>query len=148
MLVVGCRMAPQLKLWLTENEVNEELKIYVSYSQFAVFCPELNEPFSEWTDEDVEKGFVWRPGSVSFRTTLEAGEHVIRIYGAEGSPASHRLASSISVPFIVPESGLVELGSISDTQVISVEPGSYRLTFELINSDEQEAEIHLSFAKS
>lgn len=127
--------------------MNEELNIYVSYSQFSVFCPELDNPFNNWTDEDIEKGFVWRPESVSFRTTLEAGDHLIRISLDEGVPSSDRLLGSISVPFVVTDSGLVEMGSISDTQVISVEPGRYRLNFRLIHGDGKEPEIHLSFAK-
>lgn len=128
--------------------MNHKFEIYVSYSQVAVFLPELQEPFNPWTDDDVEKGFSWRPGSVSFRTTVEAGEHSIRVCQDGNDVGAKSIVRSAIVPFEVPENGLVEVGSISDSRVIAVEPGLYSLTFELLGHDEQATEILLLFTKA
>lgn len=128
--------------------MKEDFKVYVSYSQIAVFWPTLQEPFNSWNDQDVDRGFSWRPGSVSFRTASEAGEHSIHVSQGEMDTVSESTIRSATVQFNVPEDGLVEVGSISDSKVITLEPGLYSLTYKLLGNDQHSTEILFSFARA
>ncbi len=105
----------------------------VSYGQLAVFASALEKPFNDWTDQHVAQGFAWRPGSVSFRTIVEDGPHLIEIAIADHVGAIHPDATrSIEVPFDVPEDGAVEIGSISATTPLSLPAGSFLLRCEFL----------------
>jgi hypothetical protein len=108
-----------------------ELVISVSYSQLAVFDRSLERPFNEWTDRHVAQGFSWRPGSVAFRTIEEAGQHLVtvRLETEESDPAPDAIRV-IDVPFEVPPSGAIEIGSISDSVSLELPSESYQLRFE------------------
>jgi hypothetical protein len=108
-----------------------ELTISVSYSQLAVFDQSLERPFNVWTDRHVAQGFSWRPGSVAFRTIEEAGPHVVTVEldAHEGDPAPNAIRV-IAVPFEVPPSGAIEVGSIADSVLLELPSGNYQLRFE------------------
>ncbi|WP_425603348.1 competence protein ComJ [Luteimonas endophytica] len=110
--------------------------LFVSYSQIAVFWPTLENPFSSWTEGEVERGFTFRPGSVSFKTTTESGDYSLEVFDDSigGSPNSE-CVTSVEVPFEVPENGEVEIASISDGCVISVTPGTVQLRFEELENN-------------
>jgi hypothetical protein len=122
--------------------VGVEFSISVSYSQIAVFWPSLEDPFNMWSDEDVGNGFSWRPGSVSFKTPEEVGEYLVQVVMSE-RPCPEN--SQISVPFKVPEDGLVEIGSISDTKVVELLPGDYILRFDVFKEAENVSSVRLTF---
>jgi len=103
----------------------------VLYAQLAVFQADITQPFNNWTDTHVAQGFSWRPGSVSFRTLDEAGEvHVEVIHPLEEVQMSSSAVRIISVPFSVSDCGQIEIATITRSQLISIEPGEYELTFE------------------
>jgi hypothetical protein len=108
-----------------------EFSIFVSYSQVTVFDHSLKRPFNQWTDKHVAQGFSWRQGSVAFRTIAESGRHLVTVTVglAEGEqpPSAVRV---IDVPFEVPADGAVEIGSISDSSLLEIPSGAYRLRFE------------------
>jgi len=108
-----------------------ELVISVSYSQLAVFDHSLERPFNEWTDRHVAQGFSWRPGIVAFRTIEEGGKHLvtIRLEAQESDPALDAIRV-IDVPFEVPPSGAIEIGSISDSVSLELPSDIYQLRFE------------------
>jgi competence protein J (ComJ) len=101
----------------------------VSYSQIVVFDSSLEKPFNDWTDEHVQQGFAWRPGSVSFGALEGDGSYAIELVTevAEVLPQAERV---IQVPFEVSPGGSIEIASIPDSRLVSIPPGVYQLRFE------------------
>jgi hypothetical protein len=114
------------------------LSVEVSYAQLSVFDSTLAAPFNDWTDEHVNQGFAWRPGSVSFRTLSAAGPVLVEVVRSrtliEGKSAGERI---ISVPFRVPEHGNIEIASIADGVPLQLPAGEYELIFEHGRSPDQ-----------
>jgi hypothetical protein len=108
---------------------------FISYAQVAVFDSALEHPFNLWTERHVQQGFSWRPGSVSFATVEEAGQHQIEIdVVSEDSAWSSEAVRIIQTPFDVPQSGSIEIASISESIAISLAAGPYSLRFEYFSS--------------
>jgi len=111
------------------------ITVDVSYGQLAVFSRALDHPFNDWTDKHLAQGFAWRPGSVSFRTLVEAGPHSIEVtvvdHVNDVDPGTVR---AIDVPFQVLADGAIEVAGISDAAVVSLAPGSYLLRCEFLRS--------------
>ncbi|HZH97796.1 MAG TPA: competence protein ComJ [Fimbriimonadaceae bacterium] len=103
----------------------------VSYTQVAVFDSTLTAPFNDWTDDHVNQGYAWRPGSVSFGTLESSGAIRVEVFRSrelnERTSPAERI---IVVPFSVPEHGTIEIASIGSNAVLEVPPGEYELTFE------------------
>jgi hypothetical protein len=121
----------------------------VSYGQLAVFASSLKQPFNDWTDQHVSQGFAWRPGSVSFRSMVEAGRHSIEIDVANHVGAVHADAVRVvEVPFEIPADGAVEVGSIAETVPLSLPAGSFLLRCEFLQPAGAAGErVRLTFAK-
>lgn len=109
-----------------QTSITTTVSFYVSYNQVAVFDPSLARPFNEWTDKHVRQGFSWRPGSVSFRSLIEAGRHGVEIEIVDRMREVHPDAVRvIEVPFDVPEDGSLEVGSVIETIPLSLPAGPY-----------------------
>ena len=108
--------------------------LYVSYSQLAVFHPGLGEPFNMWTDEQVESGYSWKAGSVSFKTPIEAGTCSVDI--VESRQTGMLTAGAIEVPVDVPDDGKLEVASISDSRLIKVRAGKAMLRYEAVGENQ------------
>lgn len=109
-----------------------QLKIDISYGQFAVFCSSLSNPFNDWTQRHLDQGFAWRPGSVSFRTLSESGVHSLSVEIVDSFGAIEAdVARAIEVPFEVPLDSDIEIASISDGAALSMPAGRYCLRCEL-----------------
>jgi hypothetical protein len=121
----------------------------VSYAQLAVFASSLNQPFNDWTDRHVSQGFAWRPGSVSFRSMVEAGQHSVEINVADHVGAVHPDAVRVvDVPFEIPADGAVEVGSIMESVPLSLPAGSFLLRCEFLQPPSDACErVRLTFAK-
>lgn len=121
----------------------------VSYGQLAIFASSLKQPFNDWTDQHVSQGFAWRPGSVSFRCMVEAGQHVIEIEVVNHVGAVHPDAARvIEVPFEIPADGAVEVASIAETVPLSLPAGSFLLRCEFLEPPDAAGErVRLIFAK-
>jgi hypothetical protein len=105
--------------------------VEVSYAQLAVFDSTLAAPFNDWTDDHVNQGFAWRPGSVSFSTLDSAGAVLVEVFRSRTLDESKSGAERIiAVPFRVPEHGNIEVASISGGLPLQIPPGEYELTFE------------------
>jgi hypothetical protein len=125
-------------------------KLYVSYNQIAVFASDLEQPFNDWTDQQVLKGFSWRENSVSFRTLVEEATHQIDVVTAINMPTIPKEAiRAIEVPFESPANGKIEVASISDSIALSLPAGKYALRYELLGQDSNsDHRIRLTFAKT
>lgn len=127
-----------------------DVGVEISHGQLAVFASSLHQPFNDWTDRHVGQGFAWRPGSVSFRSVVEAGQHLIEIVVADRLGAIHPDAvRAIEVPFDVPRDGAVEVGSIAETVPLSLPAGAFLLRCEFLESGgTASARVRLTFAKN
>ena len=112
---------------------SETVTVEVTYCQIAIFSSALKQPFNDWTDRHVAQGFAWRPGSVSFRTLVEAGPHSVEIAVVEhASAVSADAVRAIEVPFEVPADGAIEVASISDSVPLSLPAGPALLRCEFL----------------
>lgn len=127
-----------------------EFPILVSYSQVTVFDHSLERPFNQWTDKHVAQGFSWRPGSAAFRTIAEGGRHLVTVaVDIAEDEQPHSAVRIIDVPFEVPADGAVEIGSISDSSLLEIPSGLYRLRFECWEPvSGQAARIRLLFTRN
>ena len=123
--------------------------VNVSYSQLAIFARALQQPFNDWTDEHVAQGFAWRPGSVSFRTLVEAGLHSVEIHVVDhAGTVSADAVRATEVPFEVPADGEIEVGSISSSIALTLPPGLFLLRCEFLRPAAGGCErVRLVFAK-
>ena len=103
---------------------------YVSYSQIAVFAPELENPFNDWSDDRVAQGFSWRRESVSFRTLDESG-HVATTVFLNKSPLafSDDAIRVIRVPLFGSQTGAIEIATITESTIFKLSEGEYSLIF-------------------
>lgn len=122
--------------------MNVQFSLFVSYSQICVFDPNLQNPFCDWTQEHVEQGFAYRPGTVSFRTILEAGQIQLTVEVRDYTGLlTGGVRRAIEVPYSVQEKGAVEIASISEGQALDVPSGLYALRFEDLTAPDAETGI-------
>ena len=121
----------------------------VSCAQLAVFDSSLKQPFNDWTDRHVGQGFAWRPGSVSFRTLVDAGAHVIEVRMADRmDPMRDDAIRVVEAPFDVPQDGALEIGSIAETLPVSLPAGTFLLRCEFLQPPSTEGErVVMTFAR-
>ncbi len=102
----------------------------VSYAQLAVFDSRLANPFNDWSDSQVDQGFSWRPGSVSFATLEASGQISVIVTRSSTDRLAEASERAIVVPFSVPAHGEVEVATITGSVPIQLPAGEYELTFE------------------
>jgi hypothetical protein len=118
----------------------------VSYAQLAVFDARLTNPFNDWSDDHINQGFAWRPGSVSFATLETTGTIAVTLtppgpVSQQGAPPTRE----ILVPFTVPAHGEVEISTISGSVPVQLPKGEYALTFRHGHSADGAMHATLSF---
>jgi hypothetical protein len=110
-----------------------EIKIYLSYSQICIFQSTLQNPYNDWSDRNFSQGFSWRPGSASFRTIAEDGDHQVSLFINEPvPPLSTNCVRAFKVPFETLD-GKIEIASISDSTPLDIPPGKYILRVEILH---------------
>lgn len=124
--------------------------IEISYNQFAVFPHGIENPFGDWSNEQVAQGFAWKPEAVSFRTILDAGPHQIEIAISDAPPTiGQNVLRVVRVPFAGPADGRIEIASISDGFEADLPPGTYQLQCEFLSVPESGASlVRLHFSHS
>lgn len=124
------------------------IRFEVSYGQLAVFTSSLPQPFNDWDDRHVAQGFAWRPGSVSFRTLLQAGPCEVEIDVVDHAGAVNPDAIRVmEVPFDIPADGAIEIGGITETVPLKIPAGSFLLRCEFLPTVGDNAErVRLTFA--
>jgi hypothetical protein len=108
--------------------------LFVLYSQIAVFDPNLQKPFNEWTSEHSRQGFSWRPLSVSFAMLIDSGNMHIDIVSNTIVEIAEDTVRAIQVPFDVQDSGVIEIATITESMRVELPPGKYALIFETCES--------------
>jgi hypothetical protein len=105
-------------------------RLLVTYSQIAIFNSDLEMPFNDWNDAQVNQGFSWREEAVSFRTLIDGTHTQVEVDSVTEFIPSSNSVRSISVPFLCNQSGGIEVATITDSMATSFRPGQYQLVFE------------------
>ncbi|WP_445371966.1 competence protein ComJ [Methylomonas sp. HW2-6] len=125
------------------------IKSYLSYAQVCIFSSLLDQPFNDWSERNVSQGFSWRPGSSSFRTLVEDGDHQINVFIDE--PIPPRLQANCIRAFKVPfetVDGNIEISGISESTPLEISPGQYVLQVEFLQYENNcVPEINIRFNK-
>jgi Competence protein J (ComJ) len=109
-------------------------QLNISHGQICVFHSGIKNPFNDWTQQHIDQGFAWRDESVSFGTVIEAGVVSFSVETTDYSKSLvPKVTRAVEVPFTVPESGAIEIASISDGILLDMVPGLYALRFEDIS---------------
>lgn len=119
----------------------------MAYGQLSIFASSLQQPFNDWTERHVAQGFAWRPGSVSFRSMVESGQHSVEIGIVEHvGDLDPEAVRAVEVPFDVPTDGFVEVGSVAETVPVSLPAGPYLLRCEFLHPAGADGErVRLTF---
>ena len=104
--------------------------LIISYNQIAVFNSDLENPFNDWSDAQVDQGFSWRSESVSFKTLLDGVVAHVEFLVCKEFSAFPTSIRAISVPFSCNSYGEIEVATITGAQHIFLDPGQYQLVFE------------------
>lgn len=120
-------------------------RLFITYSQLAVFRPELQHPFNDWSSEHVAQGFAWRDGSVSFRTLEDSEEYRIDVCRETEIHMKEGALRAILVPFTIMEPGQCEIASLSDGKIIDIEAANYAIFYQTGYFDNDRVWIQLSF---
>lgn len=123
-----------------------KIEIVLSYAQLCVFDAELEQPYNDWDDAQTAQGFSWRPRSVSFAVQDSIGPVEVHVTVSDLPPDFEHSFTAIRVPFDVPPSGILEVGSIMSGVQVAVPPGHYALYCIAPCSDDQP--FHLAFVTS
>ncbi|KJV34807.1 competence protein ComJ [Luteibacter yeojuensis] len=112
--------------------MREIFSIDVSHRQLAVFSPDLENPFNVWTDEAFRVGYSWRPESCSFASD-EDGAHQVDVIVDDAFPEPAQDAvRSIEVLLDISSIAELEVASISESRVLPLRAGRYRVRSEYI----------------
>lgn len=106
------------------------IQLYVTYQQVSVFDPSLTAPFNSWKDEHVAQGFSWRKESVGFATLDPDGRIEIDVRVAEKPILDEGVIRAIVVPFELPRSGKVEIGTITESRALAAPAGMTGLLYQ------------------
>ncbi|MES2034330.1 MAG: competence protein ComJ [Pseudomonadota bacterium] len=100
----------------------------VAYGQVCIFDPALEAPYNDWTQDHVAQGFSWRSGSVSF-AVADGVEARLSVTISDVEPRIPEGVQAIRVPFDVPTSGQIEVGTVMAGEIVAAPSGAYALYF-------------------
>lgn len=143
---VDVRLRPIADITVRSKHDVVKIDIVLSYAQLCVFDAELEQPYNDWDDAHTAQGFSWRPGSVSFAVENSIHSVAVDVTVRDLPPDLVDSSTAIRVPFDVPPSGRVEVGSIMSGVEVAIPPGRYALYCIAPRSDDQA--YHLSFVTS
>lgn len=112
--------------------MKETFILDISYSQVAVFSPDLENPFNDWTQDQIDAGYSWQSKSVSFSADDDGPHEILLTVGAELPEKNTSSARSLEVIIDVSQCGQIEIASIADSREFPLLPGVYKLRFEYI----------------
>lgn len=125
-----------------------EFELYFSYGQFLVYDESVSLPGCDWTPGHTDQGFARRESTVCFRTLLEFGNALVRVYLGSyiQSEGDERV---IAVPFDSP-TGKVLIEGPDDapgSHSVLLEPSPYQLFASQRATGEERELISIYFRK-
>lgn len=113
-------------------------KLGICYSQIAVYDPDIENPFNDWTQQHGAQGFTWRPGSVSFGMIGPFPDLIVEVWQADEITLRPETIRAILVPFVVGKSGVAVSGLDDLGKIVQIPEGKYALYFEIRFQSEDE----------
>lgn len=107
------------------------LNVLINYSQLILYLPSIERPGHVWGDAELDQGFAWSPGIVSFSVPEHAMVCTVEIDTVSAFNMSADAISCVRVPFKVDESPLF-VGSVFFYDPVDLGFGDYSLYYEVI----------------
>ena len=111
-------------------------KLSSNYSSLNISDASCENPYPEWTQQQVEQGFSWCPRSVAFGLLIDCGEVRVEVWRADDVSITPQAKRAIVVPFTVGPAAQVVVSDLVDGQAVSVPEGFYALVYEIGYNDE------------
>lgn len=118
-------------------------QLELAWSQISVFDANLTDPFNDWNEQHLAQGFTWRQGSVSFKLPVRSGRIDVQVELADQILVDHSAQVAIVVPFMT-WAGVVEISSITQSELIEIDSGQYALLYQAGFHDDGEPWVSLS----
>ena len=106
-----------------------QFTLELAWSQVSLFDANLADPFNDWNEQHLAQGFSWRPGSVSFKLPARQGELDVCVDFVEAINVDADARWAIVVPF-TSWAGVIEISTMSQSEVIEATPGRFALIFQ------------------
>lgn len=114
--------------------MKETFIIDISYSQIAIFSPNIESPFNDWMPDHIDAGYSWRHESVSFSTD-DDGPHQVYLAVEPEFPEQNNFAiRMLEVTIDISACGQIEIASIADSKVFPLPAGRYQMRFQYVPS--------------
>ncbi len=106
-----------------------KFQLELAWSQISVFDANLVDPYNDWNETHLAQGFTWRQGSVSFKLPVRSGNVSVDIELVDQLTVDPSARWAIVVPFIT-WAGVIEISSITQSELIEVDSGRYGLLYQ------------------
>ena len=123
-----------------------QFHLELAWSQISIFDANLVDPFNDWNEHHLAQGFTWRQGSVSFKLPVRSGTIDVDVELVDNLIVDPSARWAIVVPFVA-WAGVIEISSITQAELIEVDPGQYALLYQSGVRDGQ-AWVSLGFMAS
>jgi Competence protein J (ComJ) len=107
------------------------LDVLINYSQLILYQPSIERPGHVWGDAELDQGFAWSPGIVSFGVPEHALVCRVEISIASSFEISADAISCLRVPFSIDES-TTYVGSVFHYNSVKIDFGKYALFYEVL----------------
>ncbi len=126
-----------------------DFTLTVLYTQVVVHVAGLDRPGLLWTDDHVAQGFAWAEGIASFGVPDHDGECELQVETAEAVSVDPQALWALRVPFRVPSTTPLQIGTITDMRPVTVPPHEYSLVFQAFAGRTEAIAyiLRMSFAK-
>lgn len=106
-----------------------QFHLELAWSQISIFDANLVDPFNDWNEIHLAQGFTWRAGSVSFKLPVRNGNIQVQVELVDHLAVDPSARWAIVVPFIT-WAGVIEISSITQSELIEVDSGHYGLLYQ------------------
>lgn len=107
------------------------LSVMINYGQLILYLPSVERPGHVWGEPELQQGFAWSPGIVSFGIPEHAFICTVEIEVVDTFSLSPDAISCLRVPFDVCEAP-VQIGSVFAYDAVDIPMGRYSLICEIL----------------
>jgi hypothetical protein len=126
---------------VAQAHLSSKISLQILYGQLAVYRPEVAQ-LNLWTDDDIDEGFVWSEGNVSFAVPDHDGRSIVEVdFRTDRVPLAHDCIHAVEVPLLVGDAG-VTLATLLEEIPLPLSAGLYSLRFELQPGTEHDGVQH------
>lgn len=120
------------------------VELELSYKQFCIFNESVNNPFNDWSEENIAQGFSIRKESISIMTLNSSG--ILKISVLTDSRLLDNAKRIVEFEYMVKDENL-SIATISSELKIKIKEGLYKIRVQLCNESDESELCYLSFLK-